>query len=151
MLNVSLKQVKAIFNDQLVASKMQTATAKALKRAGAFVQRTARRSMRKVGKKGLPSRPGKPPKVRRGDIKRHLYFVVDREIQTVVIGPVKLPWGNDAPKILEHGGPQEWKYYKDGELFFTSTVFYRARPFMAPALEKEQSKLPELWDGAFKK
>lgn len=147
MLNVSLKQVKAIFHEQRVASKMQTATAKALKRAGAFVQRTARRSMRKGGR---PSAPGKPPKVRKGQLKRFLFFVVDREAESVVVGPVKLTGAEDAPSVLEHGGNTERTVFVKAGARKRVSVKYEPRPFMGPALTKEQTNLPKLWEDAFK-
>lgn len=147
MLNVSLKQAKAIFAEQKVLSKMQSHTAKALKRAGAFVQRTARRSMRKGGPVSLP---GKPPKSREGQLKRFLFFVVDREAESVVIGPVKLVGADDAPKVLEHGGTTERTLFSRGQGRRATQARYEPRPFMGPALEKETGNLPKLWEDAFK-
>jgi len=147
MLKLNLKQVRAIFSEQKITARMDNLTTKALKRAGAFVQRTARRSMRKGGK---VSQPGQPPKSREGQLKRFLFFVVDRQAESVVIGPVKLSGAEDAPAVLEHGGITDRTLTSRGQGRRTVAADYEPRPFMAPALQKETANLPELWANAFK-
>lgn len=98
--------------------------------------------MRKGGK---PSLPGQPPKAQTGKIKKFLFFVVDDRQETVTIGPVRLSDGNGAPKVLEHGGVNQ--YSRKGR---TVSATYEPRPFMGPALEKQAPNLPALWEGALK-
>lgn len=146
MLKLNYKQVRAIFHEQKITARMDNHTAKALKKAGAMVRQTARRSMRKGGK---VSQPGQPPKSREGQLKRFLFFVVDREAESVVIGPVKLAGADDAPAVLEHGGITDRTLTSGAKGRRTVPANYEPRPFMEPALEKETANLPDLWANAF--
>jgi hypothetical protein len=79
----------------------------------------------------LHSPPGKPPKVIQGNIKRLLFYSLDPQKGSVVIGPAKLAGSNDAPAIQEYGG------------FVTTKAGGRRaavlpRPFMGPAKEKAE-------------
>ena len=142
MLEISFRQVKATFAAQKVSAKAHKGTVRALKRAGGLVRTTARRSMRKGGK---PSQPGQPPKVRRGQLKKFLFFVVDERNESTVVGPVRLSDGTGAPRILEYGGI-DYREQKGR----TVAAQYEPRPFMGPALETQTNKLPALWEGALK-
>lgn len=59
-----------------------------------------------------------------------------------MIGPVRLNRKQgEAPGLLEHGGPVVRRNRR---------VVYAPRPYMGPAFEKEQSKLPALWRDSIK-
>jgi hypothetical protein len=84
--------------------------------------------------RSLHSPPGKPPKVIQGNIKRLLFYSLDPQAGSVVIGPAKLAGSNDAPAIQEYGG------------FVTTKAGGRRamvlpRPFMGPARDKVQPQI----------
>ena len=171
MLNFKIDQLKSNFFDSAkVISALDKATRKALSKFGAFVRTSARSSIRR--RNGV-SKPGQPPHAHQGDIKKIL-FAYDAKRQGVVIGPIKQnivfvngdgkPTTGTVPQALEKGGSigiievyndfaKKW-YRRD--LRYTSgwqttnpqrkrIVKIAARPFMAPAFQKNLPQLPELW------
>jgi len=131
---------KLFFDKKAVTSRTDRATRRVLSRFGAFVRRTARQSIRKRKK---PAPPGKPPSSHIGLLKKFIFFGYDPRKESVVIGPVRLSQKGrgEAPALLEHGGTS-----KVGR----KRVRYRPRPFMVPAFEKEQPKLPAMWRDSVK-
>ena len=130
---------KCFFDRAAVASKADAATRRVLSKFGAFVRRTAKGSIRNRHK---PAPPGSPPSSHTGLLKKFIFFGYDAEAQSVVIGPARLDrrGRGDAPSLLEHGGSTMLR--RRGRRFHAS---YRARPYMGPAFEKEQPKLPAMW------
>jgi len=126
---------KLFFDKKAVTSRTDRTTRRVLSRFGAFVRRTARQSIRKRKK---PAPPGKPPSSHTGLLKKFIFFGYEPQKRSVVIGPVRLSQKGrgEAPALLEHGGTG-----KAGK----KRVRYRPRPFMVPAFEKEQPKLPAMW------
>ena len=78
-----MKSVVEFDEDGLVAW-IARASREFLKRAGAYVRRVAQR---KVVTSHKPSQPGQPPHSRRGLLKRGLLFGVDRDGESVLVGP----------------------------------------------------------------
>ena len=128
---------------------------KTFSRAGSFVMRTARTSIRK---RQSVSRPGAPPSSHDGSLRRGIFFGYDRMRDSVVVGPraewsKRLPGGKTQPEVLEFGGSVAGR----GRLVKTGagqgkkwerakrTLRYAARPFMGPALEKEAPNFREPW------
>lgn len=72
---------------------------KQLKKIGAFVRRTAMFSMRR---RKAASKPGTPPSVHEGSLKRLMRFVVEDRSMSVDVGPIAFKKG--IAHILEHGG-----------------------------------------------
>jgi hypothetical protein len=65
-----------------------------------------------------------------------------------VIGPTALSNSNgEAPSLLEYGGTVRIRDPRSGR---RRTARYRARPYMGPALEAEQPKLPPMWRDSVK-
>jgi len=126
------------FDRAKVKGAVDAATAKVLSKFGAFVRQRARSSIRQA--RGS-SRPGEPPHGHVGLLRRLILFGYDAQRQTVVIGPMPLRQGSDAPRLLEFGGTA-----RRG----SKTLHYRARAFMGPALEAQRSKLPPMWAGSVK-
>ena len=121
--------------------------AKALSKAGAFVSRRAKTSMRR--RKG-PSPAGKPPSTHSKDkiaTLRNILFAYDRANMSVVIGPVLLNGRQGSiPGLHEFGGTiYVRRPGKRGRPSKVEPVRYPARPFMAPALAAEAPKFPSLW------
>ena len=138
MIGMKLAQAKVLFFDrQVVTNAADRAQRNVLSKFGAFVRQTARTSIRK--RKAI-SEPGRPPSSHTGLLKRNIFFVFSPETRSVVIGPILLNQRTDAPRLLEHGdtviGKKRNKRVR---------MKYRARPFMGPAFDREQQKLPDLW------
>lgn len=175
MIGFRVPDNRAFFDSAAVMSRVAPAKRKVLSKGGAYIRQTARGSIRK-GKK--PSRPGQPPRNQSGILKRFLFFAYDFAAESVTVGPAKTnqvflsddgkPVSGTVPGILEAGGaitviesrnPWTGKWnradlrYKTGKgqggwERRTRRVPVEARPFMAPALAKNQSKLAAMWRNA---
>lgn len=138
MIGMKLKQAKGLFFDrETVTKSVDRAERQVLSKFGSFVRRGARSSIRR--RKAISS-PGFPPSSHTDLLKRNIFFLYDPERKSVVIGPILLNKGTDAPELLEHGG-KVTRRRKRKRVRMT----YRPRPFMGPAFEREQSKLPAMW------
>ncbi len=111
-----------------VLKKAREASFKSLGHAGAAIRMAARRSIKRGGGK---SQEGTPPHTRKGRLKNAIMYAVERERQSVVIGP-DVEMAGAAGKAHEFGG----RYRKEN---------YPKRPFMGPALEKLRSRIPSMW------
>jgi hypothetical protein len=130
---------KLFFDTKAVRSKVDAATRRVLSKFGAFVRRTARSSIRK--RKRI-SKPGDPPSSHTGLLRRFIWFGYEPSKRSVVIGPVRLSQKGrgEAPHLLEYGGATKVAYRGKRK-----RAKVRPRPFMGPAFEKEQPKLPAMW------
>ena len=137
---VGFDMKKAFFDSKKVVSATDRATRRVLSRFGAFVRRTAKQSIRKRKK---ASQPGSPPSSHTGLLKKFIYFGYDTARRSVVVGAVRFTRrGNgEAPSLLEHGGVAMITDSRGKK----KAADYKARPFMEPALEKEEPKLPAMW------
>lgn len=161
-------EYRQFFDRKTVIDAVESAERKQLSRAGAFVRRGVRSSIRVAGKKGASSKPGKPPKTPRNTPKRYkdtIFFGYDKRTGSVVIGPSAEFGSGEVPNILETGGsfrvkgrrlqdtPQLRRQASEfttegagaGFLFYTGRLTYQARPHMAPALLREAPKFPGLF------
>ena len=138
MIGMKINQAKGLFFDRsAVTNAADRAERRVLSRFGAFVRRGARSSIRR--RKSV-SQPGSPPSSHTGLLKRNIFFIYERQRSNVVIGPILLNKGTDAPAILEHGGAVTRRRRKK-----RVRMTYRPRPFMGPAFERETPKLPAMW------
>lgn len=138
-------EIKRLFFDrEAVTSKVDAATRNVLSKFGAFVRRTAKGSIRNRKK---PAPPGSPPSSHTGLLKKFIFFGFDPDRRSVVIGPTRLNHRGrgDAPPLLEYGGETTLVRRESRE-----RVTYKARPYMGPAFEKEQPKLPAMWRDSVK-
>lgn len=142
MINMRLQQARMRFFDRAtVIAATSKAERRVLAKFGAFVRRRARTSIRP--RKGT-SPPGRPPFSHTGLLRRMIFFVHDPQRRSVVIGPVRLNrTQGEAPRLLEHGGFARVRL--GGR---RRPARYRPRPYMRPAFEAEQPKLPALWRNA---
>ena len=106
----------------------------ALRRAGAYIRKSARNQ---VSQSQKASMPGTPPNTRRGLLKQSLLFGVEKQRPSVVIGPAESFIGT-AMTAHEFGGIYRKRRYP-------------RRPLMKPTLEKTLPKLPALWENSVKK
>ena len=111
--------------------KAKQGSIKSLGHAGAAIRLTPVRSIKKS--KG-PASPGQPPHTHTRRLPRAIKYAVEKNRQTVVIGPAVESFGK-AGRAHEHGG----RYRRER---------YPKRPFMGPALEKTKSRLPKFWAGS---
>jgi hypothetical protein len=121
-------RAKTKFDKQKLLAKSKQANFKYLGHAGAALRLTARRSIRTRQK---PSPPGTPPHTRRGQLRRAIAYSLDKQRQVVVIGPERDAVGKSG-SAHEFGG----RYRRE---------LYPKRPYMGPALEKIQDRLPDFW------
>lgn len=145
----NIVQLKKLFFDRAaVANAVDKAARRVLSRFGAFVRQTARRSLR--SRKGSAP-PGQPPYSHTGLLKRFIWFGYEPNRRSVVIGPARLTGSGrgQAPELLEHGGASDKRSAGRGGGRYHPR--YRARPFMKPAFDREQSRLPALWANSVKR
>lgn len=110
---------KRNFFDRKRAEEVLTKGEKhALASIGAYIRKVAMRSIKRVGKKGNPSKPGTPPKHRMpGDAEglRKIEFRLNETDKSVDVGPVHLPRSRTnptTPQLHEFGGTVgkvEWR------------------------------------------
>ena len=137
---------KLFFDTKAVRDKVDAGTRRVLSKFGAFVRRTARSSIRP---RKRTSRPGEPPSSHIGLLKKFIFFGYDPRKDSVVIGPVRLTQKgrgdprNPAPSLLEYGGSTKVEHRGKRK-----RAKVRPRPFMGPAFEKEEPKLPAMWKGS---
>lgn len=124
------------FDREAVMRHVPDATRRVLSRFGAYVRSGARSSVRRR-KAAAP--PGSPPSSHTGLLKKFIFFGYDPAARSVVIGPERLGrrGAGTVPSLLEHGGGTT---LEGGQ-----PAHYRPRPFMGPAFEREQPKLPAMW------
>ena len=136
---IGFKITKLFFDKKAVRDKVDAGTRRVLSKFGAFVRRTARGSIRKRKK---PSPPEQPPSSHVGLLKKFIFFGYEPAKRSVVIGPVRLSQKGrgEAPHLLEYGGAGT--VVRRGK---RKRARYAARPFMGPAMTKEEPKLPEMW------
>jgi hypothetical protein len=138
--NLGLRLAKSNFFDRAaVESAVDRATLRNLARFGAFVRTRSRSSIRK--RKAI-SAPGQPPSSHVGTLKKFIFFSFEPTSRSVVIGPTRTSGRGEAPSVLEHGGTSVFVAPRKRR---PVTARYRPRPFMGPAFDEEQKKLPDLW------
>lgn len=145
MFGLQLNQAKALFFDRhAVQGMMDKKSIRVLSQFGAYVRRTAKGLIRRAKS---ASKPGSPPHSHTDLLRDYIFFSYDPAALSVVIGPVKLATRSEnAPEVLEHGGLTTMGFGPNRG----KRVRIAARPFMQPAMDKEEEKLPALWAGGVK-
>lgn len=158
---ITLDEAKGLFFDRAsVIREMDERTKAFLSRFGNRVRADAKRSMRKANKDGDPSPPGKPPRVRSGQLKKFIFYTYEKgPPQSVLIGPIYLERSETnptIPELHEYGGTvvrttRQWKTVTENgrrvrRLVRTvKPVTYPPRPYMQPAFDRITKKIPEIW------
>lgn len=176
---MNFRLAQSQFFDRTVAKSLDAASRRVLSKFGAFVRRSAKSSLKKARQKKLGemtaeeraqyalrvtiakregkkkprrpeviSKPGEPPKLHykpRSPLRELIFFVYDPNEKAVLIGPTssKQTHGK-ATQALEYGGASIAKVRGR-----TKSISVAARPFMAPAAQKELPKLRE-WKNTLK-
>lgn len=126
-----------------VLERFDAQARKALYLQAGYIRAAARNSMR-PGKPGRPSAPGRPPHAITRLLKDFLFFSWDPMQKSMVVGPAGFRSSN-TPRVLEEGGTSDPTYFRRGKQLVKGTVQIKARPYMAPALQRSQEKLSEFW------
>jgi hypothetical protein len=126
-------KVRTTFDGKKLRNAVAKGNITSLGHAGAAIRLQARRSIKKA--KGASS-PGSPPHTRKGRLRNAIKYAVTGGKQSVVIGPDAEVAGTSGT-AHEFGGA-----YKRER--------YTKRPFMGPALEQVQDRLPPMWEGSVK-
>lgn len=152
MATVGFDKKQFFFERQIVIDAVGRAGAKNLSKAGSFIRRSARSSLRRR-KKVAP--PGEPPSVHSQDrvaTLKNIWFVFDPGQRSVVIGPLKLNGSKlqgsnraTVPSLHELGGAAVVSSRKRKR-----RAKYAPRPFMGPAMERELPKFAGLWANSVK-
>jgi len=116
------------FDAGKVEKAVRNASFRNLGHAGGAIRLTARRSIKKRRK---ASPPGQPPHTRRGQLRGAIVYAVEKDRQSVVVGPQHRDVG-DVGLAHEFGGRFRGQTYPK-------------RAFMGPALEKVKDRLPRKW------
>lgn len=133
---------KIVVNKAPVMRSLSKWQYKAFRKFGAFVRNAARWSMRPAPKKdNKTSAPGEPPYTRTGGVRKNIFYAVDYNARSVVIGPVRKSGGVGAPEALEYGG-YSLIYNPDRKKRIRTSI--EARPYMRPAFEKGLERLDEI-------
>lgn len=122
--NFVLKDKRRFFDRAHAESVLSKGEKHFLASSGAYIRKVAIRSLKRVGKKGQPSRPGTSPKHRMpGDSEalRKIEFRLNEDDKSVDIGPVHLPrtrTNPTTPQLHEFGGTIgkfEWRLSPKGD------------------------------------
>ena len=151
---VGFNQKQMFFDRQAVIDVVGRANAKNLSRAGSFIRRSARSSLRR---RKRVSEPGQPPSVHTQDrvaTLKNIWFVFERRRASVVVGPLRLNGStlrgsnrSTVPELLELGGSAVLESRKKKR---RRRARYAARPFMGPAMKRELPKFEGLWANSVK-
>ncbi len=172
---LSARVNKVFFDSKELLETLDKTEIRVHSKFGAYVMTSDRRSMRKVNKKGEPSKEGQPPKERLGHLKRGRYavsFGYDLNTKSVVIGAEIFPGlkkrnSDTMPATIEKGGDVlvDEAAKKDGSWSRRGMKWARlngkamrqrrarmgARPHTGPAFEREKPKLMGMWANAMER
>ena len=173
---IGWKVTDQFFDKRAVMSAAERANRRALMTCGAYVRRTARRSIKPPGKKmnkasrvrrfqsrlsrgrdPRSSRPGEAPRLQSTGTSRNLrliLFAYRPSSQSVIVGPVRFAnkSGVNVPGVLEHGGRTRVRVKtKANRRGRRKSVRAASRPFMSPALTKEHPNFAQAWRNAIRK
>ena len=134
---------RMFFDRKKIRNKVDARSRQVLSKFGAYVRRTAKRSIRK---RKRTSAPFSPPSSHAGTLKRHIYFGYDMQRRSVVIGPVRVfntrVVSSRTLPGLEYGGKID--------LYGGRTTRIKPRPFMEPAFQRELPGVAAMWRDSIK-
>jgi hypothetical protein len=107
-MNVTFKIKESFFDRPKVIAALKKAKRKVLSKAGAFVRRRARSSLKKPGKRkaGMASAPGRPPSNHTsGHSLKTILFAFDTASSSMVVGPVQFNSLNPTVSSVQTTAP----------------------------------------------
>lgn len=145
------------FDRPAVIKRVKDGTKSVLSKAGAFVRRRAKSSIRK---RKRSAEAGNAPSSRTGRLRDLIYFGYDAITQSVVIGPLLFRKRTPTvPLLLEIGGEittTEERYVRDGDegrltkMPPGTKLTYAKFPYMQPAWDAERPNFPGLFTNSIK-
>lgn len=149
---VDMKVVKQFFDRDKVLRAMDAKTRRAMSKAGAFIRRRARSSLRR---RKRPSTPPEPPSVHSNDrfhTLKNILFFYEPDTQSLIVGPVQTTRTGPVPvpSLHEFGGTTTIKTRaRRGRPAKRKRASYPPRRFMGPALAAELAAgtIPRQWAG----
>ena len=130
----SIVKVKQLFLDRAAVTRyFDRKTLRVFKRFGAFVRLIAQRSMRR---RKTASPPGQPPSVRKGQLRKLIFFSLDERKKSVVIGPTLLRSDSPVPALHEHSGVRRYG---------ARVAKYPKREYMKPAFREGLARLSQFF------
>jgi hypothetical protein len=148
------------FDRPAVIKRLRAEERRILSKAGAYVRRSAKQSIKSRG--GKRSKPGQAPTNRTGLLRDLIFFSWDPLSRSVIVGPEgrRSRARQPVPQLLEFGGLVRWTRWTsrrdtaaDGSEITvrrseTRSDPLEARPYMGPALTKNLRHIPEPWRNA---
>lgn len=113
-----------------VARKVKRENPKRIGHGAAILRKIARRSIRKSNK---PAPAGRPPRTRRGQLRRAILYALIKRREMAMIGP--------SARIVGIAGAEH--ELRDSR----RKPIRHQRPFMRPSLEKAAPNFPNQWEG----
>ena len=156
---IDMRVTRMFFDKPKVLRAVNRAKYRALSKAGGWIRKTARFSMRR---RKTSASPGRPPSAHVGLLRDFLFYAYDPSSRSVVIGPAAMKRRrDDVPALMEWGGT---RHVRRGELYKrrgskkwaratkSTNLKYAPHPFMGPALRKadQAGVLPEAWRNSVK-
>jgi len=151
-IDVKYDMKKMFFDRPGVLAAVEAKERRVLIRVGSFVRTTARSSIRqrkrpipgkkRRGRATRPSSPGETPISWEKHGIRRIFFYYDQATQSVGIGPEQFD-KRDITGLLELGGTGT---IVDGRTGQSRRAQFQPRPFMAPALEKNQKEIMDAFE-----
>lgn len=136
-------RIKSLFLDRPeVTRRLDRGTVKAFRIVGGRVRLTARNSIRNAPKKARRKAGRRAPYNRTGRLKKSIFFSVDAEADSLLVGPIKLDGKKtgkeEVPELLEFGGIG--RNTRTGE-----PAVYEGFPYMTPAFERELPRVDDVF------
>jgi hypothetical protein len=151
MIGFDFKSVQqSIIDGKMIMDKADAAGQRSMFQFGAWVMKTARRSVRQ--RKSV-SEVGNPPSSHIGKLRDFILFVVEKAVKNVVMGPMLLNSTRSKTTLsaLEHGGPSLiFERARRRQPAKTRPIMVGARPTMQPAFEKGIERVPQLWQDSIR-
>jgi hypothetical protein len=131
---------RGFFDRSAVEKAVDRAKIRQMSKAGSFVRRSARQSIRKSD---ASSAPGQAPKSHTGILKDFIFFQYDKSSDSVVVGPARLNGRvtRDAPSVLEYGGHVN---------IFGKRRNIQPRPYMVPAFKENEAQIANIFKDSVK-
>jgi hypothetical protein len=134
------------FDRKAVLDRVGAGKARVLSKAGAFIRQRAKTLIRPAPKSGKDrsAKPGDPPKSHVGLLRDRIFFALDQDTDSVVIGPELLNSARKnrgtektVPLLLETGGSATTAQGKPAN--------YHKFPYMQPAFDAEKDNFADLF------
>lgn len=136
------------FDREAVIRRLERKELMVLSRTGGYARKTARNMMKAggFGAKAKYSKPGEPPRYHTRKLKDMIFYALERNKDSVVIGPVSFK----SQAALAMGAKSGAQILEEGGLIYLprqrQTGKIEARPYMAPTMKVAQVEFLKLME-----